>query len=60
MGDAVEHICILVEHQLVAFVENGQEPPARLQPSPGPAPIKLNAFGSVGMPTPGPVRAGLL
>lgn len=60
MSDAVEHICILVEHQFVTFVENRQEPPPCFQRSSDPEPLKQNAFSSVGVPTLGLVRAGLL
>lgn len=60
MSDAVEQVCVLVEHQLVTRVENGQEPPARFGRPSGPAPLKRDAFSPVGEPTLGLVRAGLL
>lgn len=58
MSDAVEQVCVLVEHQFVTLVEDRQEPPACPRRPSGPAPLKRNAFSPVGVPTLG--RAGLL
>lgn len=56
VSDAVEQVCVLVEHQPVARVENGQQPPARPPGRAHAAPLKPNASGSVSPPT----LAGLL
>lgn len=56
VSDAVEQVCVLVEHQPVAAVEDGQQPPAGPPRPAQAAPLELEAFGSVSPPT----LAGLL
>lgn len=60
MSDAVQQVCVLVEHEFVTLVENRQEPPACFRRPSGPAPLERNAFSPVGAPTLGLVTAGLL
>lgn len=60
MGDAVQQIGVLVKHELVTFVQNGQKPPPCFGPVLDTASLEQNPFSFVGPVTLGPPRARLV